>query len=240
MKKLSIKELPVLDRPYEKFEKLGASALTDAELLAVIIKSGSKKFNCLDIARHILAKHENGLCGFRYLKEVSLDELKKLSGIGNVKAIQLKCIIELANRINSEFVNEKKYKITSPKDVFNLLKNDMKDKQVEEVKVVILDNKCYVKSVVTVSIGATNKSSVSIKEILSEPIKQLATSIIVVHNHPSGDTTPSRQDILMTRKICDYAQMFEITLYDHVIIGRYGYTSIKETNGEIFLGGRIL
>ena len=96
------------------------------------------------------------------------------------------------------------------------------------------------KSVVTVSLGATNKSAVSIKEVLAEPIKQLATSIILVHNHPSGDTTPSRQDIILTRKVCDYANMFEIKLIDHIIVGKSGYTSIKETNSQIFLGGKLI
>lgn len=238
MEKLTIKQIPVGDRPYEKFERLGATYLTDAELLAIVIKNGSKKLNSLDIARYILSNHQNGLAGFRYLKEASLDELMKIDGIGKVKAIQLKAVMELANRISCERINEGRVKITCPKDVYNLVKGDLSEKQIEEVKVVILDNKNYVKSVVTVSKGATNKSVISAKEILSEPIKQMASGIIIVHNHPSGDTTPSRQDILLTRKINDYANIFEITLCDHVIIGRTEYTSLKETNSEIFLGGR--
>ena len=240
MNKLSIKQIPLEDRPYEKFERLGEAYLTDAELLAVIIKNGSKSLNCLEIAKYILASHSNGLSGFRYLKESSLDELMKIPGIGKIKAIQLKAIVELASRINNELSGEKRVKITSPYDIYRLLKTEMSDKQTEEVKVVLLDNKNYVKSVVTVSKGATNKSTVSVKEILSEPIKQLATGIILVHNHPSGDTTPSRQDILLTRKINDYAKIFEVDLCDHIIIGKDGYTSLKETNSEIFLGGKII
>ena len=240
MNKLSIKQIPLEDRPYEKFEKLGEAYLTDAELLAVIIKNGSKSLNCLEIAKYILADHDNGLSGFRYLKEVSLAELMKIPGVGKVKAIQLKTIIELASRINNEFMKEKKVKITSPQDVYKLLKGQMAEKPTEEVKVVILDNKNCVKSVVTVSKGATNKSAVSAKEILSEPIKQLASGIILVHNHPSSDTTPSRQDIILTRKINDYAHMFEITLCDHIIVGKNGYTSLKETNSEIFIGGKMI
>ena len=220
MNKLSIKQIPAEDRPYEKFERFGESYLTDAELLAVIIKNGSRSLNCLEIAKYILAPHDNGLSGFRYMKEASVDELMKIPGIGKVKAIQLKAVLELASRISNEFENEKKIKITSPQDIYNLLKQEMAEKQIEEVKVVILDNKNYVKSVVTVSKGATNKSAVSAKEILSEPIKQLASGIVLVHNHPSSDTTPSRQDILLTRKICDYAKIFEIDLCDHVIIGK--------------------
>ena len=240
MKKLSIKQLPIEDRPYEKFERLGATYLTDAELLAIVIKNGSKDLNSIDIARYILSSHENGLSSFKYLEQASLDELMKITGIGKVKAIQLKAVMEIAKRVNVANIKEKRIKITSPKDVYDMLKIELAQKQTEEVKVVILDNKNHVKSVATVSIGATNKSAVSPKEILSEPIKQLASGIILVHNHPSSDTTPSRQDILLTRKINDYASLFEITLCDHVIIGKNGYTSLKETNSEIFLGGRSI
>ena len=240
MQRLSIKQIPLEDRPYEKFERLGATYLTDAELLAVVIKNGTKNLNSLDMARYILSNHENGLSSFRYIKESSLDELMKIPGIGKIKAIQLKAVVELASRINNEMMGEKRIKIKSPEDVYNLLKGNMSQKQTEEVKVVILDNKNYVKSVVTVSRGSTNKTAISPKEVLSEPIKQLASGIILVHNHPSGDTMPSRQDILLTRKISDYAKLFEITLCDHVIIGKNGYTSLKETNSEIFLGGRLV
>ena len=237
MTKLSIKEIPFEDRPYEKFKKLGPKSLTDAELLAIVIKNGSKELNSIDISRLLLGQHENGISGFDYLKQTSLDELMKVPGIGKVKSIELKALIELSYRINNEIKAKQKIKITCSKDVYNLLKNEMEYKETEEVKVVILDNKCFVKTVATVSMGATNKSVVSPKEILSEPMKMLATSIILVHNHPSGDTTPSRQDIILTKKILDYSRIFEIELLDHIIIGKYGYTSIKEVNNDIFIGG---
>ena len=162
-----------------------------------------------------------------------------IPGIGKIKAIQMKALVELAYRINDKLSNTQRIKITCPKDVYNLLKGSLSQKQTEEVNVIILDNKNYVKSIVVVSRGATNRSVISPKEVLSEPIKQLASGIILVHNHPSGDTTPSRQDILLTRKLCDYTNLFDIALCDHVIIGRNSYTSLKETNNEIFLGGRI-
>lgn len=230
--------MPIEDRPYEKFEKLGSNCLTDAELISIIIKNGGKELNCLEISKYILGEHSNGLAGFNYLKQASIDELMKIPGIGKVKAIQLKCVVELAERING--VYNKKTKIKCPKDIFGLLGKEMGNKQVEEMKVVLLDSKAVVKSVVTVSLGAVNKTTVSLKEMLSEPIKQLAASIIIVHNHPSGDTTPSRQDILMTKKVKDYTSIFDIQLLDHIIIGKDGYTSIKETNNEIFLGGSTI
>ncbi|MBR6613752.1 MAG: DNA repair protein RadC [Clostridia bacterium] len=240
MDKLSIKDIPLEDRPYEKFEKYGSLILTDAELLAIVIKSGSKELNSVDVARLLLSKHESGYAGFKYLEEASLEELMEVQGIGKVKAIQIKAVLEIAKRINSNKLNETKIKITSPKQVYDMLSSELKDAKVEHVKVILLDAKSHVKSVITVCIGMTNKSMVSPKEILSEPIKQLASSIVLVHNHPSGDTTPSRQDILLTKKIIDYATIFDITLLDHVIIGANGYTSIKETNNSLFIGGRIL
>ena len=240
MDKLSIKNIPYQDRPYEKLERCGASQLTDTELLAIIIKSGNKELNCVDVARIVLGKHDSGLSGFDYLEEASLSELTKLPAIGKVKAIQLKAVVELAKRINNNRENKEKIKVTSPKAIYDMVGLEMNDKKIEEVKVVLLDNRSYVKSIVTVSLGATNKSMVSPKEIFSEPVKQLATSIVLVHNHPSGDTTPSRQDILLTRKIIDYANIFDIKLLDHIIIGGNSYTSMKETNSELFLGGRIL
>lgn len=240
MDKLSIKDIPLEDRPYEKFEKHGSLVLTDAELLAIIIKSGSKELNSVDVARLLLSEHSNGHMGFKYLEEASLDELMTVPGIGKIKAIQLKAVLEIAKRINSNKLNETKIKITSPKNIYDLLSIELKDSKVEMAKVVLLDAKAYVKSIITVSLGATNKSMVSPKEILSEPLKQLASSIILVHNHPSGDTTPSRQDILLTRKIIDYAALFDITVLDHIIIGANGYTSIKETNNSLFMEGRIL
>lgn len=239
MNKLKIKNVPLLDRPYEKFEMLGVEALSEAELLAIILKTGNKELNCVELAKHILSKHSNGLSGFKYVDEASVSELMQIPGIGKVKAIQLKAIIEIARRITKEKKNEIKVKVRSPKDVYDYVSKDMKDKKVEEVRVILLDNKNNIKSMVTVALGATNKSSVSAKEVLSEPIKQLATGIILVHNHPSGDTTPSRQDIVLTRKIVEYASMFEIELLDHIIVGSNEYTSIKETNTEIFLRGRI-
>ncbi len=240
MDKLSIKNIPLEDRPYEKFEKYGSLVLTDAELLAIIIKSGTKDLNSVDVARILLTNHENGHAGFKYLEEASIAELITVPGIGRVKAIQIKAVLELAKRINSNKLNETKIKITGPKQIYDMLSTELKEARVEMAKVVLLDAKAYVKSVITVSMGATNKSMVSPKEILSEPIKQLASSIVLVHNHPSGDTTPSRQDILLTRKIIDYASLFDITVLDHIIIGANGYTSIKETNNELFIGGRIL
>lgn len=225
------------DRPYEKLEQYGAEYLSDSELLAIIIKSGTKEMNSLKLAQILLSKNNTGLYSFNYLDTISIEELKTFKGIGRVKAIQIKAVIEIAKRI-SKNVKEKITKITSPKDVYDLISKDMEDKPVEQLKVVILNNKNIVKSVATVSVGSQNKTSASVKEILYEPLKQMAASIIIVHNHPSGDSRPSNQDIAFTKRIIDSIRIFDIELLDHIVIGKNEYTSIREINSSIFNEGR--
>lgn len=232
-----MKDVLLEDRPYEKLEQYGAEYLSDSELLAIIIKSGTKEMNSLKLAQILLSKNSTGLSSFSYLDNISIEELKSFKGIGRVKAIQIKAVIEIAKRI-SKISKDKITKITSPKDVYNLLCKDMEDKQVEQLKVVILNNKNIVKSVVTVSIGSQNRTSASVKEILYEPLRQMAASIIIVHNHPSGDSAPSRQDIAFTKRIIEGIRIFDVELLDHIVIGKNEYTSIKEINSSIFNEGR--
>lgn len=232
-----MKDVLLEDRPYEKLEQYGAEYLSDSELLAIIIKSGTKEMNSLKLAQILLSKNSSGLSSFNYLDNISIEELKSFKGIGRVKAIQIKAVIEIAKRI-SKNSKDKVTKITSPKDVYDLLSKDLEDKQVEQIKVVILNNKNIVKSVGTVSVGGQNKASASVKEILYEPLKQMAASIIIVHNHPSGDSTPSKQDILFTKRVIEGIRIFDIELLDHIVIGKNEYTSIKEMNSSIFNEGR--
>lgn len=238
MNPLTIKEVPYLDRPYEKFEKHGAGLLTDSELLAIIIKSGTVQMNSVEVAKMLLSKNESGLEGFEYLEKSSIQELMSYKGIGKVKAIQIKATLEIAKRYNSK--QGQKIKVRSPVDVYNLLKLELQDLEVETIKTIILDTKSYVKSIVTVSLGALNSSCLTLKEFLKEPIKQMSASIILVHNHPSGDTFPSTADLTITSKIVENARVFDIDLKDHIIIGKTGYTSIRETHPDIFLKGRII
>ena len=145
--------------------------------------------------------------------------------------------MEIAKRI-SKVSKEDVKKIICPKDINDLLGRELSGKQVEYLKVVILNNKNVVKSIVTVSIGGQSKASVGIKELLYEPLKQMAASIIIVHNHPSGDSKPSRQDINFTEKAIYAARTFDISVLDHIVIGNDEYTSIRETNSNIFDEGR--
>lgn len=225
----NIKLLPLDDRPYEKLELIGENNLTNSELLAIIIKTGTKKYNCLEIAQNILKTKENisKISDLEYLTNLSLEELKSYEGIGRVKAIQIKAMIELSKRIASMYVIDKK-SITSPKDVFNLLRKEFIGKKQEVLKTIILNKKNTIISVITNAIGNNDNISIGIKEMLSEPIKQMANSIILVHNHPSGNLKPSKADILFTKKINENAKLFDITLLDHIIISDKGYISLKE------------
>lgn len=234
---MKIKDTPIEDRPYEKLQLYGAEYLSDSELLAIIIKSGTKEVSSLKLAQILLSENSSGLSSFKYLDTISIEQLKSFKGIGTVKAIQIKAVIEIAKRI-SKVPKEKISKINCPKDVYDLLSKEMEDKNVEMLKTVILNNKNVVKSVVTVSIGAQSKAVIGLKEILFEPLKQMASSIIIVHNHPSGDSSPSRQDIAFTKKILDGIKVFDIELLDHIVIGKNEYTSIKEKNSSIFNEGR--
>lgn len=227
----NIKLLPLDDRPYEKLELIGENNLTNSELLAIIIKTGTKKYNCLEIAQNILKTKENisKISDLEYLTNLSLEELKSYEGIGRVKAIQIKAMIELSKRMASMYVIDKK-SITSPKDVFNLLRKEFIGKKQEVLKTIILNKKNTIISVITNAIGNNDNISIGIKEMLSEPIKQMANSIILVHNHPSGNLKPSKADILFTKKINENAKLFDITLLDHIIISNKGYISLKEIN----------
>ena len=199
--------------------------MSDSELLALLIKTGTKDNNCLELSKQLLSKHHSGLAGFEYLSSASIDELMQHNGIGKIKAVQIKAIVELAKRIaNSErYIN----KITTPKDVYNILGSEMSTLEKEEMRVVILDIKNTVKSIVVLAKGAINTVSVSAKEVLTEPIKQMASGIILVHNHPSGNASPSEQDYRITKNLEESSAIMHIEFVDHIIVGMHEYFSFK-------------
>lgn len=225
----NIKYLPPDDRPYERLELMGESNLTNSELLAIIIKNGTKKYNCLEIAQNILnSNHENlDISDLEFLSNLSIEELKSYEGIGKIKAIQIRAVIELSKRISSTYVNNRK-KITTPRDVFKLLHKYFIGKRQEVLKTVILNKSNNIISIITNAIGSTDNINIGVKEILSEPIKQMANSIVLVHNHPSGNLNPSKADINFTNRVNECSKMFDIVLLDHLIISNEGYVSLKE------------
>lgn len=223
---MKIKELPEIERPYEKLELHGEKTLSNAELLAIIIKNGTKEKTSVEMANEILNLNTNQDKGdLNFLRELSLEELKNIKGIGRVKAIQIKATCELATRM-SKPSNYKKIQIKSPKDVANLLMSDLRFEKREIVKIIILNNKNIVLKILDVAIGSGNFSNLNIRYILSETIKINAPKIILVHNHPSGDPTPSGADIVVTSKLKEAAEILNIELLDHIVIGNMQYRSI--------------
>lgn len=164
-----------------------------------------------------------------YLSEMSITKLQEFEGIGKIKAIEIKAVIELSKRISNSYTKNR-LKITSPKDVYNILLPYFIDKKQECLKTILLDKGNKIISIMTNAIGNNDKVEIGLKEILSEPIKHMASSIILAHNHPSGNLNPSKQDIIFTKNIEEYAKIFNIKLLDHIIITKNGYTSFKQIN----------
>ena len=187
---LKIKELPISERPYEKLEIYGAERLSNSELLAIIIKTGTKKENSISIAQKVLKlNNSNNSKDLRFLCDITIEELEKIKGIGKIKAIQLKAIGELIKRM-SKPINEKKIKIKNTKDVADLFMQELRYEKREIVKVIILNSKNIVLRITNISLGGTNFASISPKEILAEAVKMQAPKIILVHNHPSRRCKP--------------------------------------------------
>jgi len=225
---LKIKQLPETERPYERLELYGERALSNAELLATIIKTGTKEKTSVEIANQILKLNQNEDKGdLNFLREIGLEELKKIKGIGRVKAIQIKAVCELAIRM-SKPSNYRKIQIKKPNDVANLLMNDLRFEKRELVKVLIMNNKNIVLKILDVAAGSGNFVNLNIRYILSETIKMDAPKIILVHNHPSGDPTPTQADYITTKKLKEAAQILKIELIDHIVIGNMRYQSIMQ------------
>lgn len=227
----NIVDLPINDRPYEKLELMGEENLTNSELLAIIIKNGTSKLNCLEIAQNILKTNEinTKISDLEYLMDISMEELKKQDGIGRVKAIQIKAVVELSKRISNINIIDKD-KVTSPCDIAKMLIPKYLGKKQECLKVVILNKQNKILSISTSAIGSNDNINVGLKEILSDPIKQMASNIILVHNHPSGSLKPSKQDIEFTKHIKESSKIFNIEVLDHIIIAGSEYISLKEKN----------
>lgn len=222
---IKIKQLPETERPYEKMELYGEKALSNAELLAIIIKTGTKEESSIVIAQKLLSMNTSTANNLDFLKEITLSELMRIKGIGKVKALQLKAVCELAKRMSTP-LNYQKVKIKKPEDVATLLMEEMRLEKQEIVKLVILNNKNQIIKIKKVAQGGINSVNMSYKDILAEPIKVQAPKIILVHNHPSGDSTPSQADIEITKRIFEIAQLFNIELLDHIVIGNGNFTSI--------------
>lgn len=222
---IKMKELPKGERPYEKLEQYGAEYLTNAELLAIIIKSGTKEETAVGLAQKVLKLNTQKEDNLRFLMNLTLEEITKIKGIGKVKAIQLKAICELAKRINA-VSSYKEKQILCPKDIAEILMEKMQFEKQEILKVAILNNKNKLIRIKDIAIGGGNFVSTTIKSILNEAVKIEANKIILIHNHPTGDPTPSKQDIEFTKNVKKASEILGIQLLDHVVIGDGRYVSI--------------
>ena len=228
----NIKKLPETERPYEKLEQKGEKALTNAELLAIIIKTGNREETSIQLAQKILMLNENiNKNNLNFLRDITIEELVKIKGIGKVKAIQVKAVCELASRMNS-IDNYKKIIIRKPKDVVEVIIQDMRFEKQEILKVIMLDNHNQILKIKDVAKGTNNFVSASVRNILNEAVKIQALKIILVHNHPSGNPNPSQKDYEFTEKVRKASELLEIQLLDHIVIGDNKYISIfsKEKN----------
>lgn len=223
---LSLKELPISERPYEKCEHFGAGLLSDAELLAVILRTGTKEQRVTDLAANILnySKASPGLKGLNYL---TLKELTKIKGIGRVKAIELLCVVELTKRMAKE-IHRDSLRLITPQSVADYYMQDMRHLTREEVLLLMLDSKNKIIKDLVVSTGTINTSIMPTREIFIHALKYEAVNIIILHNHPSGDPSPSSEDIRVTKKLTEAGNLIGISLMDHIIIGDNRYISLKE------------
>ncbi|MDD2619181.1 MAG: DNA repair protein RadC [Syntrophomonadaceae bacterium] len=224
---INIKDMPENMRPREKLMENGEASLSDAELLAIVLGSGSRELNALDLAMHLLSKHDGNL---RYLREASLEELITERGIGPAKAVAIKAAIEMGKRIAGNIKIRRAIK--SPEDVRDtvkeLLMEDMRNYDREHFRVLYLDRKGGLLVIEDVSIGGLHSSIVHPREVFKTAVKKSAASVILVHNHPSGDPAPSAEDIEVTRRLFEAGKIMGIEVLDHVIIGESAYCSLKE------------
>ena len=224
-KKTSVKDWPKEERPRERLVKEGAEALTNTELLMILLRTGSKEQSVLEMAKDILDLTQ----GTKHLNEVSVNELREIRGIGLSKAVQILASIELGKRVSQELIvkESKLRKIKTPADCFKLLGNEVKYLDQESFVVLSLDVKSKLIAKDTISHGLLDSTLVHPREVFRIAVKRMAASVMCVHNHPSGDVTPSLEDIMITKQLAEASIMMGIPLVDHVIIGGNNYSSMK-------------
>ena len=220
---VTIHDLPAEERPRERLVHYGATALSNAELLAIILRTGGRGENVIQMAQRLLADWE-GLPG---LARVSFAELSAMKGMGTAKAAEIKACLEIGRRLMLASPNERP-QIASPADGAALLMMDMAHLEQEHLRLLLLDTKNRVLAMPTVYQGNVNTTVVRVAELFREAIRHNATALIVAHNHPSGDPTPSPEDVHMTRQIVQAGELLGIQVLDHLVIGSNRFVSLKE------------
>jgi len=219
--KVRIKDIPKDERPRERLIKHGPSSLSNAELLSIIMGTGNKKENALLLSTRLLTNYT-----LRELSEITIGELKGISGIKNAKACRILAAVEIGKRIVSH--KDSKRSINSPEDIADMLMPEMRRLRKECLKGIHLDSKCGIIKEEVLSIGGLSTNTIFPREVFRTSIIHSAAAIILVHNHPSGDPEPSEEDIEFTRRIAEAGRLIGIELLDHIIIGDGRYVSMKE------------
>lgn len=219
----TIHDLPASERPRERLREHGVSSLSNSELLAIVLRVGTVDENALSLASRLLARF-GGLTG---LVRCGFPELCAERGVGQAKASQVKAALELGRRLAS-IQPEDRAAVRSPQDVANLLMAEMGYLEQEEMRVVLLDTKNQVMRVAEVYRGNVNSSLVRVAELFRDAVRANCAAVVVVHNHPSGDPTPSNEDVEITKQIAQAGKLLDIELLDHLIIGQQRYVSLKE------------
>jgi len=220
---LLIRDFPKDDRPRERLIKEGSSSLSTQELLAIVLRTGTKNESVLQISNQLLHKFD----GLRFLMNASIEEISNINGIGEAKATQLLAAFELGKRIN-RLQFEDRFVIKSPDDCAKFMMDEMRFLEQEHFICLYLNTKNQIIARETIFKGSLNASIVHPREVFKEAFRRSASSIICLHNHPSGDPTPSREDIEVTKRLVECGKIIGIELLDHIIIGEHKYISLKE------------
>ncbi len=219
-----MRELPGSERPYERCEKYGPEVLSDAELLAVVLRTGNRDCSALQLAQKILCMGQQGLLN---LYQVTVEDLKKLPGIGRVKAIQLKCVAELSKRIASACYR-RVLQVDDPETLAGYYMERFRHESTEKLLLAMFDARNHLLKDEVLSTGTVNASLVSPREIFRRALQYQAVHIILLHNHPGGDPTPSGEDLRVTQRVQEAGKLVGIPLTDHIIIGDNQYFSFQE------------
>ncbi|MCL2550270.1 MAG: DNA repair protein RadC [Methanimicrococcus sp.] len=219
---IKIKDYPAAERPRERLQKHGPDTLSDAELLAIVLRTGTSGMNSLTMCRHILTS-----MNLKELSRRTIPELSKIRGIGPAKACQIVSVFELSRRLET-YTDKPKTKVSCPDDIYRFIYPKIREEKQEKFIIMCLDTKNQIISDDIIFIGSLDASIVHPREIFKTALLASAASIILIHNHPSGDPTPSREDIITTNRIIESGKLLGINVWDHVIIGDGCYISLKQ------------
>lgn len=222
-KSFTVRDLPPEERPRERLQKVGAGNLSDQELLALILGRGTAGESVLETARKLLT----GFGTLSNLAAASIEDLSGVKGIGLAKAAQIKAAFELADRLNEKLKTGEKVECKNPGDVAGYMSARLRGKKQEHFMTVLLDTRNRLLKTVEISVGSLDTSLAHPREVFKEAISASAASIIIVHNHPSGDCTPSSDDIELTKRLHEAGEIIGINVLDHIIVSDSGYVSLK-------------